>query len=213
MVKVRELTHSEEITNAILHAIGVGLAIAALVILLVYANQFGDTWYTVSFSIYGASLIFLYTASTLYHSFPPGRVKSIFKIIDHSCIYLLIAGTYTPLTLTALRGPLGWTIFGVVWSIALIGIVFKAYFINRFLVLSTLLYLFMGWLILLAIKPLITGLSTTSLIFLLTGGALYTLGTIFYGLQKIKYNHAIWHVFVLAGSICHFFTVLYLLPK
>jgi hemolysin III len=212
MVKIRELTKSEEIANAILHGVGIGLAIAALVILVVFANIYGDVWYIVSFSIYGSTLVILYLASTLYHSFPKGKAKNIFKIIDHSCVYILIAGSYTPLTLIALRGTLGWTIFGIIWGIALVGIVFKIFFIKKFIVLSTLLYIGMGWLIIIAIKPLAAFMNQTSLKFLLIGGILYTVGTIFYGLQKIKYNHAIWHLFVLAGSICHFFCVLFLLP-
>ncbi len=213
MIKIRELTKGEEITNAILHGIGMGLAIAALVVLVVYANIFGDVWHIVSFSIYGSTLVILYLASTLYHSFPKGKTKNIFKIIDHACVYLLIAGTYTPLTLITLRGPLGWTIFGLIWGIALIGIIFKIFFIKKFIVLSTLLYIVMGWLIIIAIKPLTVVMNDASFKFLLAGGALYTVGTIFYGLQRIKYNHAIWHLFVLGGSICHFFTVLFLLPK
>ena len=213
MIKIRELTKAEEITNAILHGIGMGLAIAALVVLVVFANIYGDVWHIVSFSIYGSTLVVLYLASTLYHSFPKGKTKNIFKIIDHSCVYLLIAGTYTPLTLITLRGALGWTIFGVIWGIAFIGIAFKIFFVKKFIVLSTLSYIVMGWLIIIAIKPLVAGMNEVSLKFLLIGGILYTVGTIFYGLQRIKYNHAIWHLFVLAGSIFHFFMVLFLLPK
>jgi hemolysin III len=213
MIKIRELTKGEEIINAILHGIGVGLAIAALVVLVVFANIFGDVWHIVSFSIYGSTLVILYLASTLYHSFPKGKTKDIFKIIDHSCVYLLIAGSYTPLALITLRGTLGWAIFGIIWGIAFIGIIFKIFFINKFIVLSTLLYIVMGWLIMIAIKPLIANMNAASLKFLLIAGSLYTVGTIFYGLQRIKFNHAIWHLFVLAGSICHFFTVLFLLPK
>jgi hemolysin III len=213
MIKLRELTKGEEITNAILHGIGLGLAIAALVVLIVFANINGNVWHIVSFSIYGSTLVILYLASTLYHSFPKGKTKDIFRIIDHSCVYLLIAGTYTPLTLIAIRGTLGWTIFGVIWGIAIIGIVFKIFFIKKFIVLSTILYIVMGWLIVIAIKPLTAVMSNASLNLLLIGGILYTVGTISYGLQRYKYNHAIWHLFVLAGSICHFFTVLFLLPK
>lgn len=213
MVKIRALSKSEEITNAISHGIGTALAIAALVILVVFAARYGNAWHMVSFSIYGSTLVILYLASTLYHSFPYGKTKTLFKIIDHSCVYILIAGTYTPLALVSLQGALGWTIFGIIWGIALVGIVFKAYFINRFVVFSTLLYIVMGWLIIVAIKPLTAAMSTVSLRFLLAGGIIYTLGTIFYGLQKLKYNHAVWHLFVLAGSICHFFTILYLLPR
>lgn len=213
MVKIRELSQSEEITNAILHGIGLGLAIAALVVLVVFARLYGDGRYVAAFSIYGSTLVILYLASTLYHSFPRGKVKDIFRILDHACVYLLIAGTYTPLALIALQGRLGWTIFWIVWGIALVGIVFKIFFIKRFIVLSTLLYLAMGWLIIAVIKPLIASVNPTSLLFLFIGGLSYTVGTAFYGWQKMKYNHAIWHLFVLGGSICHFFTVLYLLPR
>lgn len=212
MIKIRELSKGEEIANAVSHGIGIGLAIAALVILTVFAVNHGNLWHIISFCIFGSTMVVLYTASTLYHSFPRGKTKTIFKIIDHACVFLLIAGTYTPLTLVTLRGTLGWSLFGVVWGIALLGIVFKLLFINKFHLFSTLLYIGMGWLIIIAIKPLINGLNTTSLFFLMTGGILYTLGTIFYGLQKIKYNHVVWHLFVLAGSICHFFCILFILP-
>lgn len=212
MVKIRELSRSEEITNAILHGIGLGLAIAALVVLVVFARTYGEGQHVVAFSIYGSTLVILYLASTLYHSFPRGKVKDIFRVLDHACVYLLIAGTYTPLTLIALKGTLGWAIFGVVWGIALVGIVFKIFFIKRFIVLSTLLYVVMGWMIVVAVKPLVASVNQTSLWFLFIGGLLYTVGTAFYGWQKMKYNHAVWHLFVLGGSICHFFTVLFLLP-
>lgn len=212
MSKRRDLTKAEEITNAILHGIGLGLAIAALVVLVVYANMYGNIWHVVGFSIYGATLVILYLASTLYHSFTEGRVKDIFRIIDHVSIFLLIAGTYTPLTLIALKGRLGWTIFIVVWIIALIGSFFKIFWIKKFAILSTVLYIAMGWLIIIAIKPLIEVLNQTSLILLVTGGLLYTTGIIFYGWHRLKYHHAIWHLFVLGGSICHFFTVLFMLP-
>ncbi len=210
---IEEFTKEEEIINAILHGIGLGLAIAAFVVLVVVANRTGDIWRLVSFSIYGATLIILYLSSTLYHSFPQGKVKDVFEIFDHAAIYLLIAGTYTPLTLVALRGPLGWTIFTIVWSIALIGIVFKIFWVKKFVILSTILYIVMGWLIIFAIKPLFSIITTKSIVFLIIGGVLYTIGTIFYVWRKIKYHHAIWHLFVLGGSICHFFTILLLLPN
>ncbi|KNF10087.1 channel protein, hemolysin III family [Gottschalkia purinilytica] len=213
MNKTNKSINGEEITNAISHGVGLCLAIAALVILVVFANKFGSVWHIVSFSIYGSTLILLYLFSTLYHSFPDGKVKSIFKVFDHSAIYLLIAGTYTPLTLTALRGKIGWTLFGIVWAIAIAGIIFKILWIKKFKALSTILYIAMGWLVIFAIKPLFQTLNTTSMVFLVVGGVLYTVGTIFYSGKKIKYNHAIWHFFVLAGSACHFFTVLYLLPR
>lgn len=213
MTENRKITQAEEITNVILHGVGLGLAIAALVVLVVLATVFGTTRQIVSFSIYGATLVLLYLSSTLYHSFPQGKVKKIFKIFDHAAIYLLIAGTYTPITLITLGGALGWSIFGIVWAIALIGITFKIFFINEFKILSTGLYIIMGWLIIFAIKPLFLALNSTSKTFLVLGGVLYTIGTIFYVWRSLKYHHAIWHLFVLAGSVCHFFTMLFLLLK
>ena len=212
MNKLREQSPSEEIVNAILHGIGLGLSIAALVVLIIYANIHGDTWHIVSFSVYGTTLIILYLASTLYHSFPKGKWKNILHVIDHSSIFLLIAGTYTPVTLTAMRGPWGWSIFGVVWGIALLGITLKVFWIDKLKFLSVGLYVIMGWIIVIAIKPLLESLETISLTFLLAGGISYMVGIIFYIWRRLKYSHGIWHLFVLAGSICHFFTVFYLLP-
>lgn len=213
MDNIENFTKSEEITNAILHGIGLGLAIAALSVLVVFAKVYGDIWYIVSFSIYGSTLVILYLSSTLYHSFPAGRVKNIFEIIDHSAIYLLIAGTYTPLTLIALRENIGWTIFGIVWGIAVVGIIFKIFWVKKFVVFSTILYIVMGWLIIFAINPLIEAMNRTSIVLLVVGGVLYTVGTIFYVWRSLKFHHAIWHLFVLGGSICHFFTILFLLPR
>lgn len=203
----------EEMSNAITHGIGIVLAIVGLVVLLVYANMFGTTKHIVTFSIFGATLILLYLASTLYHSCPEGRVKKILKICDHSAIFLLIAGSYTPLTLIVLQGKLGWILFAVVWTIAIGGIIFKTVCLEKFKSLSTLLYILMGWLVIFAIKPLYLSLNRTSIIFLVLGGLFYTFGTIFYKWKSLKYSHAIWHLFVLAGSICHFFTMFFLLSK
>jgi len=213
MNNIENFTKGEEITNAILHGVGLGLSIAALVVLVVFAKVYGSVWHIVSFSIYGSTLVILYLSSTLYHSFPEGKVKNIFEIFDHSAIYLLIAGTYTPMTLISLRGYLGWTIFGIVWGIAVIGIIFKVFWVKRFVIFSTLLYIIMGWLIIFAINPLMASMSKTSIIFLVVGGVLYTVGSIFYVWRRMKYHHAVWHIFVLGGSICHFFTILFLLPR
>lgn len=210
---VEHYTPGEETTNAILHGVGLGLAIAALVVLVVLASLSGNAWHIVSFSIYGATLVLLYLSSTLYHGFYAGRAKQLFRIFDHSAIFLLIAGTYTPIALITLHGRLGWIVFGVVWGIAAAGIVGKAFWTNRFAVLSTVLYLSMGWIVLIVAKPLLAHLNTASLVFLGLGGLFYTLGTVFYLWHKLKFHHAIWHLFVLAGSICHFFTILFLLPK
>ena len=183
------------------------MAIAATGVLVVMANLYGSAGHIISYSIYGSTLIILYLASTLYHSFPRGKVKDIFRIIDHSAIYLLIAGTYTPISLVALEGLWSQIIFITVWIIAITGIGFNIFWFERVKKLSVVLYLTMGWLSILVIRDLISNLPTTSLVFLLIGGLFYTTGIIFYAKKSIKYNHAIWHIFVLGGSIFHFFTV------
>lgn len=204
----------EETINAVTHGIGAALASIGLVCLIVFAYSYGDVWHIISFSIYGASLVLLYLASTLYHSFTNERKKYIFKIFDHAAIYLLIAGTYTPFTLVTLRGTLGWSVFGIIWGLAAIGIIFQLFFVKRFKVMSTICYILMGWLIIFAIKPLIAALPVYGLLWLIIGGVFYTSGTVFYLWRKIPYNHAIWHVFVLAGSISHFISVFfYVLPN
>ncbi|HKL41724.1 MAG TPA: hemolysin III family protein [Clostridia bacterium] len=211
MTKVKKLFDGEEIGNAISHGVGLGLSIAALVILIYVGLKYGDSRYVVSYSIYGSSLVILYLASTLYHSVPEGKVKDIFKIFDHSAIFILIAGTYTPITLIALKGRLGTTLFVIVWTIAFFGIVFKLFFSKKYKRLSTIMYLLMGWLIIFAIKPLLTNLNTISTIFLVSGGIVYSLGTIFYLWKNLKFNHLIWHFFVLGGSVCHFFMMYFLI--
>lgn len=203
----------EEIINSVTHGAGILLSIAALVLMVVFASLSGSAVHVVSCAIFGVTLILLYTASTLYHGIPYPRVKRILKIFDHCCIYLLIAGTYTPFLLVTLRGALGWTLFGVIWFLALLGVLFKLFFIHRFKIVSTIAYVLMGWIIILAIKPLMAALPAGGLIFLVAGGLAYSLGVIFYAWKKLPFNHAIWHLFVLAGSICHFFAVLfYVLP-
>ncbi len=203
-------TIDEEIANSITHGIGTGLSIAALVILVILASQKGDPWKIVGFSIYGASLFLLYLISTLYHGFTNINVKKFFRVLDHSAIFLLIAGTYTPITLTVMRGPWGWTIFGIVWGLAILGILLKILFFKKFDKLSVVLYILMGWMVVIAIKPLIIMLPFASLVWLAIGGVLYTAGVIFYAWQRLPYHHVIWHVFVLGGSISHFFGMLYL---
>lgn len=203
----------EEVMNAVTHGVGTLLAVAGLVLLTVLAYLHGSIWHIVSFSIYGTTLVLLYLASTLYHSFTNERVKRIFKILDHSAIYLLIAGTYTPFTLVPLHGVLGWTVFSLVWGLATIGIVLKVFFAGRYKVLSTLCYLGMGWFIVIAIKPLLAAVPALGMIWLFAGGLFYTLGSVFYLWKRLPYNHAIWHLFVLAGSISHFIAVFfYILP-
>lgn len=203
----------EERLNAWTHGIGALLALAGLITLIVAAYLHGTIWHIVSFGIYGATTVLLYLASTLYHSFRKEKIKYIFKILDHAAIYLVIAGTYTPFLLVALRGIFGWTIFGIIWGFACIGIVFKIFFVKRFKLFSTLCYLMMGWFIVIAIKPLTAVLAAEGIYWLITGGLFYTVGTVFYLWRNLPYNHAIWHLFVLLGSISHFITVFrYLLP-
>lgn len=211
------LTHTysrkEEVANAVTHGIGAALSIAALVILIVFAVLKGTPWHVVSFTIYGVSMLLLYTSSTLVHGFRDGKAKDLFEIFDHSAIYLFIAGTYTPLMLIVVKGVLGWSIFGIVWGIAILGCAFKAYFVKRFLFMSTIFYILMGWLIVIAWEPLTTNMASGGIILLAIGGLMYTLGTIFYVWRGFPFHHAVWHLFVLAGSILHFFMILfYVLP-
>ncbi len=208
---VRLYTLGEEIVHSITHGVGVALSVAGLTLLLVLAILYGNAYQIVSFSIYGASLIFLYLASTLYHSFQHPRVKRVFKIIDHSAIYLLIAGTYTPFLLVAIRGVWGWTLLVIIWGLAILGISFKTLFIHRFQNLSVLAYVLMGWLSVVAVNELLVNLPLGGLIWLAVGGVVYTVGVIFYAMHKIPYTHAVWHVFVMGGSICHYFAVLFYL--
>jgi len=215
-MKKKEVTFydpKEEKLNVISHGIGLLLSIAALVLLVVYASKYGSVWHIVSFSIYGASLIVLYSASTFYHYVQNPKLRHRLNIFDHAAIYVLIAGTYTPFTLVVLKGWVGWTIFGVSWGLALLGIILKLFFIGRFNKISTIAYVLMGWLIIFAIKPLVLNLPFEGLMWLLSGGLSYTVGAILYSIKGIKYNHAIFHIFVLLGSFSHFMAVFfYVLP-
>lgn len=194
--------------NSISHLVGAVLALAGLSVLVVFASLQGDPWKIVSFSIYGATLVALYTFSTLYHSFK-GRVKKLFQKFDHLAIYLLIAGTYTPFTLVTIRNPWGWTIFGVVWGLAFLGIVIETLFQSKKRILPLIIYVAMGWLILIAFKPILESLPTRGIVLLTLGGTLYTIGVIFYVMdKKIRHFHGIWHLFVLGGSISHYFAIL-----
>ncbi len=206
-------TKNEEIANSITHGIGALLSIGGMTVLVVFASLWGDVWRVVSLSIYGTTLIILYLSSTLYHFFSNPGVKNVFQIFDHSAIFLLIAGTYTPFTLVTIRGGWGWSIFGVIWGIAVIGIVLKTFYTGRFNLVSTILYIVMGWLVVIAIKPIVNNLPGGGIAWLFIGGCCYTFGVIFYAWEKLPYNHAVWHLFVLAGSIAHFFAILlYVLP-
>jgi hemolysin III len=211
MLRSKRYTTGEEIFNAITHGIGAGLAIAATVLLVIKAVIYAPVdmriQYITGWTIFGASLIVLYLMSTLYHALTPEKAKKVFAIFDHSSIYFLIAGTYTPFCLTTLYGPLGWTLFGIIWGLAATGISLYAVFGSRLRTASAITYILMGWMIFIAIKPLIAGLPTISLIFLLVGGAAYTLGVFFYVRKNTKWMHSIWHFFVLAGSVFHFFAV------
>ena len=203
----------EELANSITHGVGLALSLVGLGVLLALSILHGTAWHIAGCTIFGLSLVALYAASTLYHSLQSPRFKHTFKILDHAAIYLLIAGTYTPFTLVNLKGFWGWTMLGFVWTLALLGIVFKVFFVNRFVVASTLAYIMMGWSCVVVIKPLLTSIPGGGLVLLAAGGAAYTVGTIFFAWKRIPYNHAIWHLFVLAGSICHYFAViLYVLP-
>ena len=211
MLRSKRYTTGEEIFNAITHGIGAGLAIAATVLLVIKAVIYAPVdmriQYITGWTIFGASLIVLYLMSTLYHALTPEKAKKVFAIFDHSSIYFLIAGTYTPFCLTTLYGPLGWTLFGIIWGLAATGISLYAVFGSRLRAASAITYILMGWMIFIAIKPLMLGLPGISLLFLLIGGAAYTGGVFFYVKKNTKWTHPIWHLFVLAGSIFHFFSV------
>lgn len=209
MTQVRKpYSLGEEIFNSVSHGIGGLLSIAGSVVLIVFCALYADAWAVVSASIYGASLIILYTMSTLYHAITNNKAKKFFRIMDHDTIFFLIAGTYTPFTLVTLRGPIGWVLFGIVWGAAIIGIVLNSIDLERFRKPSVICYILMGWAIIFAIKPMINALSSVSLIFLLTGGIFYTVGIIFYALKKVKWFHSVWHLFTIAGSVFHFFSIL-----
>jgi hemolysin III len=204
----------EEKINILSHAIGFILSMVALVLLVRHAVLHGDVWHIVSFSIFGSSLIILYAASTFYHSTKRPELRNRLKIIDHASIYVLIAGTYTPFTLVTLKGPIGWVIFGTSWGLALTGIILKLFFTGRYNLVSTIMYVLMGWIIVFAMKPLINNLPVEGLRWLVAGGISYTVGAILYSIKKIKFNHGIFHVFVLTGSFCHFMSVFfYVLPS
>jgi len=209
-----EYTPLEELFNSITHGIGALVSLAGLVLLIVFSCMYGDSRHIISCTVFGCTLVMLYTASTLYHSFRKPRLKHLFKILDHSCIYMLIAGTYTPFLLVTLKGMLGWSLFAVIWSLTVIGVLFKIFFVHRFKIISTVAYILMGWIVIFAVKPLFQALPGEGLVLLVCGGLAYTLGTIFYSWKKLPFNHAIWHLFVLGGSACHFFTVMfYVIPS
>ena len=213
-IKSRRLHLLEEIANSVTCGFGLCLSIAGLVILVVLASFHGDAFRVVSFSIYGASLIFLYLTALFYHALQHERAKHVFEIMDHSAVYVLIAGTYTPFMLVTLRGAWGWSLFGVIWSLVVFGIVFKSFHVKRFKVFSNIVYLVMGWLVVIAIQPMIKTLPFGGIAWLLAGGLLYSAGVLFYAFEKLPFGHVVWHLFVLGGSLCHFFSIFfYVLPK
>lgn len=203
----------EEKINILSHAAGFILSLVALVLLVMRATLYGDVWDVVSAGIFGASLMILYGASTVYHSAKKPELRKRLRIVDHASIYVLIAGTYTPFTLITLNGSIGWVIFGTAWGLALTGIILKLFFTGKYNLISTLMYVFMGWVIIFAIKPLINNLPLDGLLWLFAGGMAYTTGAVLYSIKKIKFNHAIFHMFVLIGSFSHFMAVFfYVLP-
>jgi hemolysin III len=189
----------EELFNALTHGLGATAALAGGAVLITLAALYGDGFQLIASIVFGITLLLLYVASTLYHAIQHPVVKGRLKVFDHCAIYLLIAGTYTPFTLIGLRGPLGWTLFGVIWGLALFGVIFKLFYTGRFERLSTVVYIAMGWLIMIAAKPTMQALD---------GGVFYTLGTFFYHRPSMRYSHAIWHMFVIGGSVCHYIAVM-----
>lgn len=208
----REQTPGEEVANAVTHGIGAVLSVACLAVAVTFAVLYSDAWSVVSISIYGASMILLYLCSTLYHAATNSRVKAFLNVLDHSTIYLLIAGSYTPFCLAGIRwhSPAwAWTIFGIVWAIAIFGIVFQCLFVNKYPVFSTITYLVMGWTVVIAVYPLWKAMGTNAVMGIAAGGVLYTLGVVFYAMKHIKYMHAIWHLFVLGGTLVQYAVILY----
>ena len=205
----RRQSLGEEIANSVTHGVAAAFAVAAIPLLVVSAVKNGDALHIVSFSIFGASLFLLYMASAVCHALPNGKAKEVFEILDHCAIYLLIAGTYTPFLLVSLGGAWGWSLFGVIWGLALFGILFKSIFGIKYPMASNLLYLVMGWLVVIAIKPMMNSIPSAGLAWLLAGGLAYTFGVVFFVADsKWRFAHFIWHIFVVVGSACHFVAVI-----
>lgn len=199
----------EEMFNVISHFLGLLLSIAALALMVTFASLYGTAWHIVSFSIFGSSLVILYLASTLYHATKKRKIRGRLNVFDHAAIYVLIAGTYTPFTLVTLNGAMGWVLFGITWGLAVAGVILKLFYTGRFEKLSTASYILMGWVAVIAAQPLIEALSSGGLFYLVAGGICYTIGALFYSISKLPYNHAIFHVWVLAGSIFHFVSIFF----
>ena len=197
----------EEVANSVTHGLGLLASIVGVVVLITLAAERGEAWHVVSAAVYGATLVSLYAASTLYHSLKVTKARDVLRLLDHCAIYLLIAGTYTPITLVSLRGGWGWALFGAVWVLAVAGIFFKVFATGRFGYLSTVAYVLMGWICIIALKPILLLLSPGAIALLLAGGISYTAGTLFYSWERIPYSHAVWHLFVIAGSVCHYLAI------
>ncbi|NEU31332.1 hemolysin III family protein [bacterium LRH843] len=213
MAQTHTFKKGEEIANAVSHGIGFLISIAILVLLIVFSSLHGSTMHVLTFTIFGSTMAILYISSTMLHALPSGKAKYVFEILDHSSIYLFIAGTYTPITLIVVKGLLGWSIFGIIWGMAIGGIVFKSFFVRKYLFTSTILYVVMGWLIVFVWDSLVSSIAREGIILLVAGGIFYTVGSIFYIWRMFPYHHMVWHLFVMAGSILHFFMVLfYILP-
>lgn len=204
----------EELANRWTHGLGIVFSVVGLILMVVFSARFGDAWQVVSTAIFGTTLVLLYTSSTVYHSLTDERLRRLFQKIDHAAIFLLIAGTYTPFLLVTLRGPWGWSLFGVVWGLAMVGVILKFWFAHRFELASTIVYVVMGWIVVVAIKPLLVALPMGGVKLLVAGGLCYTGGAAIYLWRGLPYQHAIWHLFVLAGSACHWAAVFfYIVPR
>lgn len=214
MAPTHTFSKGEEISNAVTHGVGALLSVAALVLLIVFSSLCGTAGYVVSFTLFGSTMLILYMSSTLVHAFPKGKAKNLFEILDHSSIYFFIAGTYTPFTFFVIKGALGWTMFGIVWGLAIGGTVFKSFFVKKYLFTSTILYVVMGWMIVLGWNRIVENMHLNGVILLVAGGLCYTIGAVFYVWRAFKFHHAVWHLFVIAGTAFHFFCILlYLLPS
>ena len=205
----KRYTLGEEIFSSVTHGVGSLLSVAGTVVLIVFAAIYSDAWSVVGCAVFGASLIILYCMSTLYHAITNPRAKSFFRIMDHNTIFFLIAGTYTPITISILRGTIGWVLFGIVWGAAVIGIVLNSIDLEKFRKPSVVCYIAMGWVIIIAIRPLLRVMNAWSLWLLVGAGVFYTVGVIFYAIKKVKYFHSVWHIFTVVGSVCHYFSVLF----
>jgi hemolysin III len=207
MSRARVWTLGEELAHSITHGVGLAAAVAGLIALVILTGATRDPWRIAACTIYASTLVLLYAASTLYHALSSTRARRVFQVLDHSAIFLLIAGTYTPFAIVLLRGPLGWTLLAIVWGLAMIGVTMKAVFGARWPVVSTALYICMGWTAVIAVKPIIAHVPPGAVLWLLAGGLAYTGGVVFYAWTRLRYSHAIWHLFVLAGSACHYVAV------